>query len=67
MMIRRIMLVMALSLCVLSTASAQNKRDDQVKKDKQGLAGDQTWIYNDLDQAFAAAKTTNKPLMVVFR
>ena len=64
---RRITLTLMIFATATSLATAQNKRDTQVKKDKKDLAGEKAWIYNDLDKAVAAAKTEKKPMMVVFR
>lgn len=55
-------------LSVLAAAlNAQNQRDIAVRKDKQELADDSSWIYDDLDSAFAEAARSKRPLMVVFR
>lgn len=61
---------LALSLLVSFTTSltAQKKtRDEQVRDDRNELAKNDAWIYNDLDKAMAKAKATNKPLLLVFR
>ena len=58
------MLVVAL---FVTTTNAQNKRDMAVREDKQELANDDSWIYDDLDSAVDVAKSTNRPLMIVFR
>ena len=61
----------AMSLIVLSALTAvthaQNKRDIAVRTDKERLSGDTSWIYDDLNSAFAEAAKTNRPLMIVFR
>jgi hypothetical protein len=46
---------------------AQNERDIAVRNDKQQLADDDSWFYDDLDTALQAAAKTKRPLMVVFR
>lgn len=42
-------------------------RDEMVLDDRAALSGSAHWIYNDLDEAFTAAKRAGKPLMVVHR
>ena len=53
--------------CLVSIANAQNERDKAVRKDKQELAEDESWIYDDLDTALEAAAKSKRPLMIVFR
>ena len=56
--------------CVLFAAAsvhAQNQREIAVRSDKQRVEGDTSWIYNDLDRGFAAARSTRKPLLVLIR
>jgi hypothetical protein len=50
-----------------AAAHAQNKRDLAVREDKQKLANDDSWFYDDLDTARVAAAKTKRPLMIVFR
>jgi hypothetical protein len=60
--------LLSLSLLLLAaTAHAQNKRDIAVREDKQELAEDESWFYDDLETAIDAAAKTQRPLMVVFR
>ena len=56
-----------LMLLLAVTAHAQNKRDTAVREDKQQLAEDASWFYDDLETALDAAAKTKQPLMVVFR
>ncbi len=50
------------------SALAQPKnREQQVRSDRQKVEADGFWIYNDLPRAFAEAKTTGKPLLVILR
>ena len=64
----RVALVFLLMLSFVSApAVAQNQRERAVRDDKQNLASDQSWIYDDLDTAFAAAKEADKPIMVLIR
>lgn len=48
------------------TAVAQT-RDERVRTDREKLADDDRWIYNDLPRGFAEATETGKPLLIVFR
>ena len=41
--------------------------DREVVEDQEVVESTGFWIYNDLDQGFAEAKKTDKPLLVVFR
>ena len=52
--------------CVQLTAVAQT-RDDKVHADRDKIADDARWIYNDLPAGFAEAKASGKPLLIVFR
>lgn len=51
----------------LFAADTKKTRDEMVLEDRDELLKNDTWIYNDLDKAKAAAKAANKPLMIVFR
>ncbi len=42
-------------------------RDEMVLDDRSSLLADDHWIYNDLEKGFAEARSTGKPLMVVYR
>lgn len=49
-------------------AAAQNKtREQLVREDRERVVADGFWIYNDLPKAFAEAKRTGKPIVVVLR
>jgi len=57
-------------LSAASPGIAQNvgpTRETKVRQDKQNLAENDIWIYNDLDRGLAEAKRTGKPLFVVIR
>jgi len=57
-----------LSLLVSSSTSwAAEDRRARVLNDRSEFANRQEWIYNDLQKGFAEAKSTGKPLLVVFR
>lgn len=45
----------------------QKTRDQQVREDRAKVEADGFWIYNDLPKAFAEAKETGKPILVVLR
>lgn len=61
---------LAFSLCLASLALSQNSvkdGDGAVRNDRATIEKGGRWIYNDIDAAFAKAKETGKPLMVVVR
>ena len=64
-----VLLVMCvLVMCVLaSEVDAQNKREQQVRRDKAQLAADDSWYYDDLDAGIEQANKTGMPIMVVLR
>ena len=64
---RTVFLSASLMLVLAATAHAQNQRDIAVREDKQRLADDESWFYDDLETALQAAAKTNRPLMIVFR
>lgn len=47
--------------------AAEETREDKVRADRKKVEAEGFWIYNDLPEAFARARQTNKPLMVVLR
>ena len=58
----------AVLLAVVAASPAQpQSREQKVRADKQRVEADGFWVYNDLPKAFAEAKTTGKPLLVVLR
>ncbi len=67
-MVRRLLIATCL-LAVLGTASAQKRktRDEQVRDDRKNLENKEGWVYNDLEKATRLAKSTNKPMLLVFR
>jgi hypothetical protein len=54
-------------LLSLASLSAGQDRKTKVLNDRDTFANNEVWIYNDLDEAFAEAKKSTKPLLVVFR
>ena len=63
----RTVLLSGLTLLLAMTAHAQNERDTAVRVDKQQLAEDTSWFYDDLETALEAAAKSKRPLMIVFR
>ena len=63
---RSIALATVFVSAALGVATA-GERDKLVNGDKEAIAGAGTWIYNDLPKAFAQAKQSKKPLLVVHR
>lgn len=59
--------VMVALNCAASGLSLAADRETKVRDDRKLLGQDDHWIYNDLPKAFAEAKRTGKPLLVVFR
>ncbi|MEY4483775.1 MAG: hypothetical protein RL693_1227, partial [Verrucomicrobiota bacterium] len=57
------------AFCLTSFAGAESVKDREgaVRNDKATMEKNGRWIYNDIDAAFAKAKETGKPLMVVLR
>lgn len=49
------------------SAETVKDREGAVRKDRDVMAEDERWIYNDIDKGFAKAKETGKPLLVVLR
>ena len=57
------------ALLIFSTTSIGNAqtREEKVKRDRERVQSSGYWIYNNLQQGFAQAKKTKKPLLVVLR
>ena len=62
----KIILTLACLVFVPLWASAQDRKA-KVINDRATFAKNDVWIYDDLERAFASAKETGKPLLVVFR
>ncbi len=62
-----IMLLIAVFGAATTTFAQPNERTRKVLEDKERVSADGFWIYNDLPTAFAQAKETGKPLLVVLR
>jgi serine protease Do len=64
----RVPLIAVMMVCAAANvASSQQTREQKVRGDKAKVEAAGFWIYNDLPRAFAEAKQTNKPLVVVLR
>lgn len=67
----RVFVLTLLSATVASSLYAEEEkkktRDEMVHDDRDALAKNEHWIYNDLDTAFAEARGSGRPLMVVHR
>lgn len=65
---RRLFAVLLCCLSFSSFAAAQNPtREQKVRGDKEKVEAQGFWIYNDLPKAFAEAKKTGQPIIVVLR
>lgn len=61
------LLVTSLLSAPLSTISHAQTREEKVREDRKRVEADGYWNYNDLPAAFAEAKRSGKPVLVVFR
>lgn len=62
----RFVLALCVVLSLLSSAHGQDRKT-KVLNDRDTFAKNEVWIYDDLDEAFAEAKKSKKPLLVVLR
>ena len=61
-------IILALLLAATPALAQEKKtREQKVRDDKAKVEADGFWMYNDLPGAFAKAKETGKPLLVVLR
>ena len=65
-MLSRIFLFTFLILTTTSISQAQT-REEKVTQDRERVQSTGYWIYNDLQQGFAQAEATKKPILVVLR
>jgi len=56
----------AVLLAATTTALGQD-RAQKVEQDRKTVQADESWIYDDLDQALAEARRSGKPVMAVIR
>jgi hypothetical protein len=52
---------------VLAGPIAADTKKEDLRKSLQDLELGGSWIYNDIEAGFAAARAAAKPLLVVFR
>src|SRR6266436_6482828 len=58
---------MILAGLALSSGTFAQDRDTKVRNDREAFRSSRDWIYNDLDEGARVAKSSGKPLLVVFR
>ena len=63
----RVLLLILPFLAAPLFAETVKDREGAVRQDKATMENDARWAYNDLDRAFAEARRTGKPLLVVLR
>ena len=56
-----------LTILLASAASAQDEEKRRLKERLNDIDPVGSWYYDDIDAAYAEARDTGKPLMVVFR
>ena len=66
-MFSRALLITSLALANLLQAEAVKDREGAVRQDRAKLELDARWNYNNVEQAFAEAKKTGKPVLLVLR
>ena len=59
--------VLTITILFLMTGFCYGHGDREVAEDQETVKSTGFWIYNDLNQGFADAQKTGKPLLVVFR
>src|SRR5437764_12458207 len=65
---RTVLIFIAAWLIMAGRTEAQNPtREQKVRGDKAKVEAEGFWIYNDLPRAFAEAKQSGRPLVVVLR
>jgi len=64
---RAFLIALATGLLAGGIASAQQTREEKVRGDKTKVEAAGFWIYNDLAKAYAEAKQSGKPIVVVLR
>jgi hypothetical protein len=62
----RYQLALIVVMCFAAGVAAQDRKT-KVLNDRDTFAKNEVWLYNDLDEAFAEAKKSKKPLLVVLR
>src|SRR5262249_12817188 len=64
---RPIISLFALALVAGPAAAQPQAREEKVRRDKEKVEAAGYWLYNDLPRAFADAKASGKPMLVVLR
>ena len=59
--------VLTITILFLMAGLCFGHGDREVTEDQETVKSTGFWIYNDLDQGFAEAQKTGKPLLVIFR
>ncbi len=59
--------LIAMTLFSAQVFAQKKDRNTMVRDDRARVLDDGFWIYNDIDKGLAQAKSTGKPLLVVFR
>ena len=62
-----LLLAMPVSLALPVSLAVGQDRETKVRNDRRQLADDQSWLYNDLESGFAAARDSGRPLLIVLR
>ena len=55
------------SVLLAGFAAIQDMPKDELRKKLKDTAVHASWIYDDLPAAYEAAKTSNKPILALFR
>ncbi len=64
---KRFTSVLTITILFLMGGLCFGHGDREVAEDQETVKSTGFWIYNDLNQGFAEAQKTGKPLLVVFR
>lgn len=56
-----------LAMTLVATSVDGQTRDEKVRNDREQLADDASWHYDNLEQGIQAARDAGKSLMVVLR
>ena len=65
--ITQILLAGTIALPVAADDAKKKTRDEMVLEDRDTLADNAHWTYNDLTKAFSEAEKSGRPLIVVHR
>ncbi len=56
-----------ISAALITTTALAQTREEKVRADRAKVEAAGVWIYNDLPRAFAEARASGKPMLVLFR